>query len=222
MDPATGSSTAEASRAAAPRTEASPGGQTLDVADPIRLRALAHPLRLRLLRLLREHQPATGAQLAELTGESTASISYHLATLARHGFVEHDPAPGPTRRHKPWRTTFQSLRIESLPTDGPPIESPEGVILASLLDESRRQQDDYVHGRYDLPPALHDVGTFEMTDLMLTVEQFEELSEAVQQAIGRFRRTEPSADRSRFGVSFIAIPVAVPTDAQRNEKEAPL
>jgi hypothetical protein len=206
----------------APETAALPGGQTLDVADPIRLRALAHPLRLRLLRLLREHQPATGAQLAELTGESTASISYHLATLAKHGFVEHDPGPAPTRRHKPWRTTFQSLRIESLPTGGPPIESPEGVILASLLDESRRQQDDYVHGRYDLAPELRDVGTFEMTDLMLTVEEFEELSDTVQRAIGRFRNTAPSADRSRFGVSFVGIPVAVPTDALRIEKEGSL
>jgi DNA-binding transcriptional ArsR family regulator len=200
----------------------SPAEQTLDVADPIRLRALAHPLRLRLLRLLREHQPATGAQLAELTGESTASISYHLATLAKHGFVERDPGPAPTRRHKPWRTTYQSLRIESLPTDRAPIESPEGVILTSLLDETRRQQDDFVHGRTDLPPVLRDVGTFEMTDLTLTVEEFEELSEAVQEAIGRFRRTVPSPDRSRFGVSFVAIPVAVPTDAQRNETEAPL
>jgi hypothetical protein len=206
----------------APRAPASADERTLDVADPIRLRALAHPLRLRLLRLLREHQPATGAQLAELTGESTASISYHLATLAKHGFVEHDPGPAPTRRHKPWRTTFQSLRIESLPTGGPPIESPEGVILASLLDESRRQQDDYVHGRYDLAPELRDVGTFEMTDLMLTVEEFEELSEAVQQAIGRFRNTATSADRSRFGVSFVGIPVAVPTDALRIEKEGSL
>ena len=203
-------------------TDASSRDRTLDVADPTRLRALAHPLRLRLLRLLREHQPATGAQLAELTGESTASVSYHLATLAKHGFVERDPGPAPTRRHKPWRTTFQSLRIESLPTDGPPIESPEGVILASLLEESRRQQDDYVHGRYDLAPELRDVGTFEMTDLMLTVEEFEELSEAVQQAIGRFRNTAPSADRSRFDVSFVGIPVAVPTDALRIEKEGPL
>jgi predicted transcriptional regulator len=212
----------DAARTAAPGTAALPGDQTLDVADPIRLRALAHPLRLRLLRLLREHQPVTGAQLAELTGESTASISYHLATLAKHGFVEHDPGPAPTRRHKPWRTTYQSLRIESLPTDGPPINSPEGVILASLLDETRRQQDDYVHGRSDLPRELREVGTFEMTDLTLTVQEFEELSEAVQQAIGRFRRTEPSADRARFGVSFVAIPVAVPTDAQPNDKEAPL
>ncbi len=205
-----------------PRSASPPGDRTLDVADPIRLRALAHPLRLRLLRLLREHQPATGAQLAELTGESTASVSYHLATLAKHGFVEHDPGPAPTRRHKPWRTTYQSLRIVSEDTEGPPIASPEGVILTSMLDESRRQQDDFVHGRSELSPELRDVGTFEMTDLTLTVEEFEELSEAVQQAIGRFRRTEPSTDRARFGVSFVAIPVTVPTDALRIEKEAPL
>jgi len=198
----------------APRPAVLPSDRTLDVADPIRLRALAHPLRLRLLRLLRDHQPATGAQLAELTGESTASISYHLATLAKHGFVEHDPAPARTRRHKPWRTTYQSLRIESLPTDGPPIQSPEGVILASLLDETRRQQDDYVHGRSDLPRELRAVGTFEMTDLTLTVQEFDALSEAVQQAIGRFRRTGPADDRARFAVSFVAIPVAVPTDVE--------
>ena len=202
-----------------PRTDPD---RILEVTDPHRLRALAHPLRMQLLRLIRQHQPATGARLAELTGESTASVSYHLSVLHKHGFIEPDPVPGPTRRHKPWRTTFQSLRIESLPTGGPPIESPEGVILASLLDESRRQQDDYVHGRYDLAPELRDVGTFEMTDLMLTVEEFEELSEAVQQAIGRFRNTVTSADRSRFGVSFVGIPVAVPTDALRIEKEGSL
>jgi DNA-binding transcriptional ArsR family regulator len=194
----------------APQTDELPGDRTLDVADPVRLRALAHPLRLRLLRLLREHQPATGAQLAELTGESTASISYHLATLAKHGFVERDPGPAPTRRHKPWRTTYQNLRIESLHTDGPPIASPEGVILTSLLDEVRRQQDDYVNGRLALPPELRDVGTFEVTDLTMSVAQFEELSEAVQQTIGRFRRTRPSAGHARFAVSFVAIPVAVP------------
>jgi hypothetical protein len=84
------------------------------------------------------------------------------------------------------------------------------VILTSLLDEVRRQQDDYVHGRLALPPELRDVGTFEMTDLTMSVAEFEELSEAVQQTIGRFRRTRPSAGQARFAVSFVAIPVAVP------------
>ncbi|MGZ4614304.1 MAG: helix-turn-helix domain-containing protein, partial [Actinomycetes bacterium] len=54
---------------------------TLDVSDPRALRALAHPLRLQLLRLVREHRPVTGARLAELTGESSASVSYHLSIL---------------------------------------------------------------------------------------------------------------------------------------------
>jgi DNA-binding transcriptional ArsR family regulator len=193
-----------------PESDAAPGESALDVVDPTRLRALAHPVRLRLLRLLREHQPATGAELAGLTGESTASVSYHLATLAKHGFVERDPGPGQTRKHKPWRTTYQSLRIVSQHVEGAPIESPEGVILAAMLDEARRTQDDYVHGRSDLPDGLRDLGTFELTELMLTTGEFEALSATVQQAIASFRTAEPSADRARFAVSFVGIPVAAP------------
>ncbi|MDQ1605210.1 MAG: hypothetical protein QOE01_3055 [Actinomycetota bacterium] len=200
------------------KPDAAPGEPALDVVDPTRLRALAHPLRLRLLRLLREHQPATGAELAALTGQSTASVSYHLATLAKHGFVERDPAPGQTRKHKPWRTTYQSLRIVSQHVEGPPIESPEGVILAAMLDEARRTQDDYVHARSDLPDGLRDLGTFELTELMLTTGEFEALSATVQQAIASFRTAVPSADRARFSVSFVGIPVAAPT-VERPEPE---
>ena len=94
----------------------------LDVRDPLALRALAHPLRVRLLRLVREHRPVTGARLAELVGESTASVSYHLSVLARHGFIEPDPAPGPTRRHKPWRTTFDRLRVSGAERGVPPAD----------------------------------------------------------------------------------------------------
>ena len=62
-----------------------------------------------------------------------------------------------------------------------------------------------------------------MTDLTMSIEEFEALSEAVQEAIGRFRRTGPSAGRARFAVSFVGIPVGVPTHAGPiDDKEAPL
>ena len=57
-----------------PAPPAAPAGRDphepgmLEVSDPHRLRALAHPLRMQLLRLIREHRPVTGARLAELTG----------------------------------------------------------------------------------------------------------------------------------------------------------
>ena len=188
----------------------------LEVTDPHRLRALAHPLRLQLLRLIREHRPVTGARLAQLTGESTASVSYHLSVLRKHGFVEPDPVPGPTRRHKPWRTTYESLRIVS-ENSGPPSETVEGAILGSMLTETRREQDAYFRGASGLPSGWQDVGTFEMTDLVLTEPEFDELTDAVQAVVTRFRRPpEPGADQARFSVSFIAIPTAAHIPASKD------
>jgi DNA-binding transcriptional ArsR family regulator len=190
--------------------------RVLEVTDPHRLRALAHPLRLQLLRLIREHRPVTGARLAELTGESTASVSYHLSILHKHGFVEPDPAPGPTRRHKPWRTTYESLRIVGEHPDLPPSQTVEGAILGPLLAESRRLQDAYVQGTSALTADWQQVGTFEMTDLVLTEPEFDRLTDEVHAVLTRYRRhAKPDAHRARFSVSFIAHPMSAPARADR-------
>jgi DNA-binding transcriptional ArsR family regulator len=201
-----------------PETEPPMSGpdRILEVTDPHRLRALAHPLRLALLRLIREHRPVTGARLAELTGESTASVSYHLSVLHRHGFIEPDPAPGPTRRHKPWRTTYESLRVISEHHDVPPSETVEGAILSPLLSETRRVQDEYFHGTSGLSGHWQDVGTFELTDLVLTEPEFDRLTDEMHEVLTRYRSSaEPGEERARFSVSFIAIPTAAPAATDR-------
>lgn len=185
-------------------------GRTLDVADPHKLRALAHPLRLQLLRLVREHRPVTGARLADLVGESSASVSYHLSILARHGFVERDPAPGPTRRHKLWRTTYDSMRIVAEGGDGPPGETVEGAILGPLLAQVRAEQDGYVDGSSGLDPRWQELGTFDLTQLALTAEELDALSADIEAVFARYRGADAAAalapDQARFSVSFIAVP----------------
>jgi len=66
--------------------------------DDIRsLRALAHPLRVELLDLLRFEGPSTASALARRVGESSGATSYHLRQLARHGFIEEDERPAQGR-----------------------------------------------------------------------------------------------------------------------------
>ena len=74
----------------------------VDVSDVRALRALAHPLRNRLLALLRLHGPSTATLLGARVGESSGSTSYHLRQLAAHGFVEEVPDRG-TGRERWWR-----------------------------------------------------------------------------------------------------------------------
>ncbi|MEP9383949.1 metalloregulator ArsR/SmtB family transcription factor [Nocardioides sp. KR10-350] len=74
--------------------------------DPRELRALAHPLRLRLMEELAFGGPLTASELAERVGESPANCSWHLRQLAKYGFVEE--AEGRAGRRRPWRLVLQS------------------------------------------------------------------------------------------------------------------
>ena len=73
--------------------------QDRQVTDPADLKAVAHPLRVQMLALLRSHGPATATELAQRLGTESGSTSYHLRVLARHGFVTEAPAGSGARRH---------------------------------------------------------------------------------------------------------------------------
>ena len=70
---------------------------------PRALRALAHPIRLALVGMLRREGPLTATRAAALLGESSASASFHLRQLAKYGLVEE--AGGGRGRERPWRAT---------------------------------------------------------------------------------------------------------------------
>ncbi|MFI6348973.1 helix-turn-helix domain-containing protein [Streptomyces sp. NPDC050560] len=80
--------------------------------DARSLRGLAHPLRMRVLELLRLDGPATGTALAARLGENTGTVSWHLRHLAEHGFIEEDTGRG-TRRERWWRVVERANLVES-------------------------------------------------------------------------------------------------------------
>ncbi|PPS74958.1 MULTISPECIES: helix-turn-helix domain-containing protein [Streptomyces] len=99
--------------------------------DTAALKALTHPLRIRLLGLLRQEGPATASELAAQTGESSASTSYHLRVLAKYAFIaEAEHRDGRERR---WRAlhTLTSWSNETMESTA------AGRAFVSL---SRRQQ----------------------------------------------------------------------------------
>jgi DNA-binding transcriptional ArsR family regulator len=79
-----------------------PPEQAVQVTDVRALRALAHPLRSRLLGRLRLDGPSTASQLGRAIGESSGATSYHLRQLAAYGFVEEIEGRG-TARERWWR-----------------------------------------------------------------------------------------------------------------------
>jgi DNA-binding transcriptional ArsR family regulator len=155
--------------------------------DAAAARALAHPLRLRLLDLLRFEGPSTATLLGRQVGESSGSTSYHLRQLARYGFIEE--APGRGGRERWWR--FRSRRVT---LDGGGAGGRE--LLPELLSREAYALDRFLAQRKLLPEW--DAGSFFTTlALRLTAAELAELSTSLEELLGRFRRAEaddPPAD----------------------------
>jgi DNA-binding transcriptional ArsR family regulator len=80
--------------------------------DPSALRALSHPVRLRMLGLLRSEGPSTASRLAERLGLNTGATSYHLRNLAQHGFVVDAPERG-NARDRWWQAAQQRTTTDN-------------------------------------------------------------------------------------------------------------
>jgi hypothetical protein len=106
--------------------------------DPRALRALAHPLRWKLIDVLGSENAATATRCADVLGESVASCSYHLGMLAKYGYIEE--VPDRAGREKPWRLTRpdQQLTPPGLDRDGElAAEAAMEVFLDHELDRTK-------------------------------------------------------------------------------------
>jgi DNA-binding transcriptional ArsR family regulator len=74
------------------------------------LAAMAHPLRRRLLDVLKVEGPSTVSALAEHTGQAVGNVSHHLRVLAESKLVEEVPELARDRRERWWRRTAARLR----------------------------------------------------------------------------------------------------------------
>ena len=105
------------------------------------MRALAHPLRIRMLELLRMG-PATASMLARELGESSGATSYHLRELEKAEFVEDEPSRG-NGRERWWRRTTPLFLVGSSPADDAEYAAALGQLRSVLV-----QRDEEALARY--------------------------------------------------------------------------
>jgi DNA-binding transcriptional ArsR family regulator len=184
----------------------------IDLADPQMLRALAHPIRLRILDVLRDQgsSAATATEISAVIGESVASCSYHLRILAKYGFVR--PAEHRAGREKPWVAVSVSFSIS---TTG---MSPADRGLADALARAGRQSffellERWAVETYSHPPEWQEASFSVGYDgLNLTSAELTSLRKDVADVVdgyGELAKGRPGSHR----VTFHAWGVPVPGDA---------
>jgi GNAT superfamily N-acetyltransferase len=142
-------------------------------------RALAHPLRLRIIRLLYDRS-LTNRELARALGENPATVLHHVRTLLRTGFIAAEPErPGPRGTvEKPYRSTGRSWSLK--------IEDDRG-----LADVSRAAFDAFVAEVNDAYPEA-DLHTSRLA-VNLTPEARLALDEKLGAVLAEYAVTAPDS-----------------------------
>ncbi|MDE3134040.1 MAG: helix-turn-helix transcriptional regulator [Acidobacteriota bacterium] len=159
-----------------------PARQPRQVSDAQTMRALAHPLRLELLDLIRRDGEVTATRAAEQLGESPGNMSWHLQTLAKYGFVEE--AGGGKGRSRPWRIAEHSNRFTAQPDD--PGAAAAGTALAGqVLDRAVELQRQWMAERPAYPPGWQTAAFLNNRITYLTAAELREVCEELVAIVER-------------------------------------
>ncbi|GAA2467825.1 helix-turn-helix domain-containing protein [Winogradskya humida] len=171
--------------------------------DPAVLDALAHPVRLDVLRYLMSTGPATASQCARAVGDTPSNCSYHLRVLGAHGLVEPDESGD--GRSRPWRATITGFTIDA--------GDPAGVVhmreAAVELDHHLARE--YLRGRDAVPEPWREADTHSSYGLALSPGELAEIVRRIDDVIRPYlqaTRADAPADAEHVHLTVSAFPRA--------------
>ncbi|MFJ1510838.1 helix-turn-helix transcriptional regulator [Cellulosimicrobium funkei] len=158
--------------------------------DPASIRALAHPLRLRILTLLDDEGEVTATRCAEVTGESVASCSFHLRMLAKYGYVEPAERRG---KERPWRTVGRGRQTRFDP-DVPESLPAASAVADLVLGQEAARVRAWLAGAAAEDPRWLLASTLSSSSFYATREELDALAREVEALTDRFagRWDDPS------------------------------
>lgn len=107
------------------------------ITDVGTLKALAHPLRADLYRLVCIHRVATASQLADDVDEAVSLVSYHLRKLAEHGLIEEAEPQSADGRERWWRPASDGVSIHDEDFRGEPARAAAHLAASRLFHDQR-------------------------------------------------------------------------------------
>lgn len=158
------------------------------------LRALSHPLRVRILELLRADGPATASGLAQRVGESSGTTSWHLRQLAEYGLVTEDAERG-NRRDRWWKAVHEGETFHGKDfIDDPDLAGPFSAYTHTLIEQRYAAEAQFVAELRDWADDWIDKVAFHDSPLSLTPDETAAMSEEIFAVVKRYRRPPKEGD----------------------------
>ncbi|QIM20430.1 helix-turn-helix transcriptional regulator [Phycicoccus sp. HDW14] len=152
------------------------------------MRALAHPVRVRILGELQRHGPATATRLSPVVGATPSVTSWHLRHLAEHGLVR-DAATGGSGRERWWEAVGRGFRFSGDQDAGSALQRAIEDAEGDLVGDWHRDVEP------TLAPAWRAVAGRSSTRVLLTPEEAAGLEAAVEALLAPYvlRKDDPAA-----------------------------
>ncbi|WP_127503510.1 winged helix-turn-helix domain-containing protein [Actinoplanes solisilvae] len=167
-----------------------------EITDAAMLRAMAHPLRMRIVSSLRLDGPATSAILARRLSTDSGQTSHHLRLLARHGFVVDAPELGRgSRGRERWWKAMHASTTFSDDVDADSVETMAAFARAAraVWDQGIDQfHDEAAHRRWS--PAWLDAAAASDQVIRTTPEGLKRLRDRLDEVIREADLPEPGAE----------------------------
>ena len=183
--------------------------------DAATLKALAHPLRVQILRVLELRERASVTSLAGELGETTASVSYHLRQLARHGLVEESTDPPPAEEHgvgrRPcwWRMAVDEIHLTGVAfLEDPDTREAAGFLIRESESSRSRRTAHWFATAGSRPEEWQRAASDADSTLTLDPAQTRALADELKAVIDRFRELPPGAGARRVDVQYAVYPAA--------------
>ena len=171
------------------------------------LRALGHTTRLRILGHLQLHGDATATECAAEVGESPSSCSYHLRSLAAHGFV--DEVPSDDGRERRWRARVAGFDFPIGAGASEEFQAASALARAAVLELADDAVRDYLAHERSFSAAWREAATFTMSTIVATPKELEDLAERIQELIAEY--APHARERTPRGARLVDVAVrAVP------------
>jgi DNA-binding transcriptional ArsR family regulator len=173
--------------------------------DPQVLRAIAHPLRTRILDELSAQGSLRAADIARELAIPANQASFHLRQLAKYGLVEEDPDAARDRRDRVWRVAHEggfSINFNDV------AAQPGGAAAAEVFQRSATSWGQFLVREAYEGVRAHDTHR-SVTDvpILLTKDEAKELSDELAEVLDRWaRRTRTDhATQRRTYLYFAAL-----------------
>ncbi|MBA3364567.1 MAG: helix-turn-helix transcriptional regulator [Actinobacteria bacterium] len=180
------------------------------------IRALAHPLRIRMLSMLQQEGPATSTTLSRALGESTGNTSYHLRQLARHGLVEENTERG-DRRDRWWTAAARHYNLAPALDGSPEHKAAIAGLRARVLEHDAVIVASFFEHEDIFESAVRDEATFTNHVVYATPEELTTIRAKISDIFREFERPDP-ASRPDCADRWYGVLRLVPWKPERSRK----